>query len=66
MASPKRISPAKVRETRDEGKEVLLVCAYKDEEKCEKFHVDGAFSLAEFQRRFSDAPKQKRIAFYCN
>jgi hypothetical protein len=66
MASAKRIAPSEVRKIRDKGEDVPLICAYENEEKCEKYDIDGAFSFEEFKRRFSDAPKHKRLVFYCN
>jgi hypothetical protein len=47
----------------DIGMGALLVCAYDDQAKFEKFHLDGAMSLPEF--RASKVPKDREILFYC-
>ena len=47
------------------GGEALLVCAYEDESKCGRIKLEGAISLAEFQRLAGSLPKDKEIIFYC-
>lgn len=42
----------------------MLVCAYDDDEKFEKFHLGGAISLSEFKSKSSDLDKNQEIFFY--
>lgn len=59
-----RIPPDETRQKVTSGS-ALLVCAYDDEEKFEKNHLEGAISLAEFKSNLSSIPKNKEIIFYC-
>jgi hypothetical protein len=45
--------------------EALLVCAYDDDQKFQDNRLDGAISLAEFQRRERSIPKDRELIFYC-
>jgi rhodanese-related sulfurtransferase len=45
--------------------DALLVCAYDNQEKFEKNHLQGAISLVEFKSRVSSLPKDREIIFYC-
>lgn len=58
-----RISPQQARESMAEG--AMLVCAYDDEEKFLKNNLEGAISLADFERQAGDIPKDQEIIFYC-
>lgn len=42
----------------------MLVCAYDDDNKFEKFHLGGAISLSEFKSKASDLNKRQEIFFY--
>ena len=44
----------------------LLVCAYDDDDKFEKYHLGGAISLSEFKSKTSDLDKNQEIFFYCS
>lgn len=46
-------------------KAALLVCAYDDDDKFEKYHLGGAISLSEFKLKISDLDKNQEILFYC-
>ncbi len=63
MTEPARISPEEARAKARSG-EALLVCAYDDEEKFRKMHLEGAISLAEFRRREASLSKGQEIIFY--
>ena len=63
MSEPIRISAEKVRQKVNEGS-ALLVCAYEDDLKFNKFHLEGAISLAEFKSKVSALGKDKEIIFY--
>ncbi|HKJ81290.1 MAG TPA: hypothetical protein VJ954_04655 [Ignavibacteriaceae bacterium] len=63
MSKPIRISVEKVRQKVNEGS-ALLVCAYNDDQKFQKFHLEGAISLAEFKSKVSALRKDQEIIFY--
>jgi hypothetical protein len=52
MVEPIRVSPQEVRD-KVTGGSALLVCAYDDEEKFERNHLEGAISLDAFKSRLS-------------
>lgn len=64
MAEPIRISPEEVRPKVTSGS-ALLVCAYEDDEKCKKLHLEGAIWLTEFKARLHSLPRDQEIIFYC-
>lgn len=51
MTAPVRISSAEARQKVSSGL-ALLVCAYADEEKFKKNHLQGAISLDDFRAHF--------------
>jgi hypothetical protein len=63
MSEPIRISVEKVRQKVNEGS-ALLVCAYEDDLKFNKFHLEGAISLADFKSKVSALRKDQEIIFY--
>jgi rhodanese-related sulfurtransferase len=64
MAEPKRITPEEVHQKLKAGN-AILVCAYEDESKFKKVHLQGAISLSEFQSKLSSLSKDQEIIFYC-
>ncbi len=64
MAEPIRISPEEARRKVTSGS-ALLVCAYEDDEKCKKLHLEGAIFLTELKPKLSALPKDQEIIFYC-
>ena len=64
MVEPIRVSPQEVRDKVTAGS-ALLVCAYEDEDKFERNHLEGAISLDEFRSRLSSLAKDQEIVFYC-
>jgi hypothetical protein len=63
MAEPKRITPEEVHQKLKAGK-ALLVCAYEDEVKFKKMHLQGAISFNEFKSKLSSLEKRREIVFY--
>ena len=63
MTEPK----IKVEEARRDVQEsdALLVCAYDDQKKCEKHHLEGAITLNELQSREDQLSKEHALIFYC-
>lgn len=64
MAEVRRITAAEARKNLLSGSS-LLVCAYDDPSKFDRFHLDGAISLAEFKSRLSYLNKDQEVIFYC-
>ncbi|MBE0597706.1 MAG: ArsR family transcriptional regulator [Desulfuromonadales bacterium] len=64
MAEVTRIDPQEARPKVHSG-DAILVCAYDDEEKCQKLHLEGAIHLQELQEKLPEIPKEKELIFYC-
>ena len=43
----------------------LLVCAYAEDEKFQKFCITGAISLKDLESQLSGVAKSREIIFYC-
>ncbi|MGC1455011.1 MAG: ArsR family transcriptional regulator [Nitrospirota bacterium] len=63
MTEPVRISPEEAKK-KILSNEAILVCAYEDEEKFRKMHLEGAISLIEFKNRAPLLSKEQEIIFY--
>ncbi len=63
MTEPIRIPPEEARRKVMSG-EALLVCAYEDEEKFRKMHLEDAISLQEFKARLPFLSREQEIIFY--
>ena len=63
MAEPKRITPEEAHQKLKAGK-ALLVCAYEDEAKFKKMHLQGGISFNEFKSRLPSLQKDQEIVFY--
>jgi len=63
MNEPIRIPPEEARKKVTAG-EALLVCAYEDEEKFRKLHLQDAISLREFKDRLPVLSREQHIIFY--
>jgi rhodanese-related sulfurtransferase len=63
VTEPIRISPEEARK-KILSNEAILVCAYEEEEKFRKMHLEGAISLNEFRSRVSSLSKEQEIIFY--
>ncbi len=63
MDEPVRISPEEARAKARSG-EALLVCAYEDEEKFRKMHLEDAISLTDFRTRSEALSREQDIIFY--
>ncbi len=63
MTEPVRITPEAARK-KVLSNEAILVCAYEEEEKFRKMHLEGAISLNEFKNRASSLSKEQEIIFY--
>lgn len=65
MSEPKRISPEKVRARKQSpDDDLMLVCAYDDEEKFFANQLQGAISLKSFRDRQHDIRRDRHIVFY--
>jgi hypothetical protein len=45
--------------------DVLLVCAYEDDEKCKRTGVDGKMTLTAFRDKLADIARTRVIVFCC-
>ncbi|MFH1597231.1 MAG: ArsR family transcriptional regulator [Pseudomonadota bacterium] len=64
MSEPLRVTPQEVYQKLKLA-ELLLVCAYDDEEKFRMMRLEGAISLKEFRSRLPEISKNQEIVFYC-
>ncbi|MFZ5447427.1 MAG: rhodanese-like domain-containing protein [Thermodesulfobacteriota bacterium] len=64
MNEPLRVAPREIYPKVQSG-QTLLVCAYDDEAKCRRLHLEGAITLAEFKTRIPTLSKDREIVFYC-
>jgi rhodanese-related sulfurtransferase len=64
MSEPARLTPEEIYDKVQSG-ETLLVCAYDDEAKFRRLHLQGAISLGEFKSLLPGLPKDREIVFYC-
>ncbi len=63
MTESVRISPEEARKKVLSG-EAMLVCAYEDEEKFKRSHLEGAVSLHEFKDKAVSLSREQEIIFY--
>ena len=64
MTEPIRISAKETRKKMLSG-DAVLVCAYDDEEKFKKMHLQNGISFHEFKSRVPSLSKNQEIIFYC-
>lgn len=64
MPNANRVSAEEIREEVVSGK-TLLVCAYDDDAKFSRNHLEGAIPLSEFKARVPDMAVDDKIVFYC-
>ena len=64
MGEVSRLSAKQVRDGVVAGN-TLLVCAYGDDTKFEKFKLEGAIPLSEFTEKVHEVEKDTPIVFYC-
>ncbi len=64
MGEVSRLSAEQVRKGVVAGT-TLLVCAYDDDVKFEKFKLEGAIPLSDFKAKEAEYQKDMQIVFYC-
>ncbi len=64
MVEISRVSVQEARRQVAAGR-ALLVCAYPDEEKCNRMKLEGSITLSELQARLAALPKDQQLIFYC-
>ncbi len=64
MAEVTRVTPQEVHQKLQSGS-ILLVCAYEDEDRFRRVHLEGAISFSEFTSRLPSLSKNQEIVFYC-
>ena len=57
MAEPKWVSAEEVHKKLGSG-QALLVCAYEDDQKFKRNHLEGALSLKEFESKLPSLSKK--------
>ena len=65
MSEAMRISPEETREKVQAGR-ALLVCAYADDTKFARYHLEGAIPLSALQAKTGELSRDQEIIFYCN
>lgn len=63
MSQVESISPQEAHDHVRSGA-ALLICAYDSDDKFERFHLEGAISLSEFESTSASVPKDKELIFY--
>ncbi len=63
MSEPVRIPPEEARGKVLSG-EAMLVCAYEDEARFRRLHLEGAVSLREFKDKAASLSRRQEIIFY--
>jgi hypothetical protein len=63
MTEPIRIPAEEARKKVTSG-EAILVCAYEDEEKFRRMHLQDAISLQNFKTRLPALSREQEIIFY--
>ena len=63
MMEPERIPPEEASKRVTSGA-AIFVCAYDDEEKFRKMHLEGGTSYAEFKERTATLSSDQEIIFY--
>ena len=63
MTEPIRIPPEEARK-KVLAKTTLFVCAYEDEEKFRRMHLEGALSFNEFTDNAASLARNQEIIFY--
>jgi len=64
MSDPIRIQPEETRKKVLSGA-AIFVCAYEDEEKFRKMHLEGAISFNTFKSTVASLSREQEIVFYC-
>ena len=64
MSEVSRLSAEQVRKGVTAGT-TMLVCAYDDDAKFEKFKLEGAIPLSDFTAKVHEYQKDMQIVFYC-
>ena len=64
MTDVARISVQEARQKTASG-QAMLICAYDDEEKCNKINLQGATTLKRLEALQASLPKNRELIFYC-
>lgn len=60
---PRRIGPREAHRLVRED-DALLICAYADDEKCERIALEGSISYPAFTEKLSDLSSDRALIFY--
>ena len=64
MKKPKGIDPTQTREKVQRGR-ATLVCAYDDDDKCDKILLDGSITMKKLRPSLDRRSKDEEIILYC-
>lgn len=64
LATAERISPKQAHEHMEKSG-AMLVCAYDSDEKCRKYHLEGAVHLEELKNQEGSIARDRELIFYC-
>ena len=64
ITQPHRVSPAYVHERMQRGHDLLLVCAYEDDEVCRQIGIEGATSVNGLMQREGTLDENRELVFY--
>jgi hypothetical protein len=59
-----KIGAEELQERLASGEDLLLVCAYRDEQKCRKINIEGSIPYSELESRLPRMPKDREIILY--
>jgi len=63
MTEAIRIGPEEARQKVAAGR-ALLICAYPDDAKFARYHLEGAISFSSFKSKVGTLPKDQELIFY--
>lgn len=61
---PDRLQADEVKR-RAQSEDSLLICAYNDTEKCNKFGIENAIAYPEIKDKLDSLPKSTHLMFFC-
>jgi len=64
MASAPRMAAKDVKDRMGAGADLILVCAYDDDQKCNQLRLPGSVSLNQLRAREQGLSQAQEIVFY--
>jgi rhodanese-related sulfurtransferase len=60
------VTPVEVRDAWARGKDIVLVCAYEDDEKCRSTGIENSLTYHEFVTLLPTFDRTREIIFFCD